>query len=162
PDKGQAFTIDGTLPSRLLVGQSPACTFRLTDRSVSRRHASLDIVGACLRVTDLESKNGTFINGVAVFDALLRAGDALRMCSTIFRIELSPMRHAGSVPSVAMFGPLLGASTEMRRLFPLYQRLASSDVPVIIEGETGTGKEVLAQALHEMGPRAEAPFVVFD
>jgi DNA-binding NtrC family response regulator len=50
----------------------------------------------------------------------------------------------------------------MRRLYPLCERLAASNVPVIIEGETGTGKEALAEALHEAGPRASAPFVVFD
>jgi two-component system response regulator HydG len=50
----------------------------------------------------------------------------------------------------------------MRRLYPLCERLAASSVPVLIEGETGTGKEMLAEALHEMGPRSSGPFVVFD
>ena len=50
----------------------------------------------------------------------------------------------------------------MRRLYPLLERLAISDVPVVIEGETGTGKELVAEALHECGPRAAGPFVVFD
>jgi DNA-binding NtrC family response regulator len=50
----------------------------------------------------------------------------------------------------------------MRELYPLCDRLAAATVPVVIEGETGTGKEVLAEALHENGPRAQGPFVVFD
>jgi DNA-binding NtrC family response regulator len=50
----------------------------------------------------------------------------------------------------------------MRKLYPLFAQLAASDVPVVIEGETGTGKEALAEAIHESGPRAQAPFVVFD
>ena len=54
----------------------------------------------------------------------------------------------------------VGASTEMRRLYPLCDKLAQSDVPVIIEGDAGTGKELLAECLHEQGPRADAPFVV--
>ncbi len=57
------------------------------------------------------------------------------------------------------FGRVLGASLEMRRLYPLCQRLATSDVPVVIEGETGTGKEALAESLHESGPRAAGPRV---
>ena len=66
-------------------------------------------------------------------------------------------------PSTATgFGPLLGASDEMRRLYPLCERLAAAVVPVVIEGETGTGKEVLAEALHQGGPLAGKPFVVFD
>jgi DNA-binding NtrC family response regulator len=65
-------------------------------------------------------------------------------------------------PSVATsFGGLLGASPQMRRLYPLCERLAAAVVPVVIEGETGTGKEVLAEALHERGPLG-GPFVVFD
>jgi DNA-binding NtrC family response regulator len=60
------------------------------------------------------------------------------------------------------FGTTLGASEPMRRLYPLCARLARSDVPVVIEGETGTGKEELAQSLHRMGPRRNGPFVVFD
>src|SRR5262249_5374422 len=51
---------------------------------------------------------------------------------------------------------------EMRRLYPLIERLAASDVPLVIEGETGTGKEALAEMIHDLGPRAEGPFVVFD
>jgi transcriptional regulator with GAF, ATPase, and Fis domain len=62
----------------------------------------------------------------------------------------------------ASFGRILGESAGMRRLYPLCERLAASDVPVVIEGETGTGKEVMAEAIHEQGPRAAAPFVVFD
>jgi two-component system, NtrC family, response regulator HydG len=56
----------------------------------------------------------------------------------------------------------LGGSFEMRRLYPLFARLANTDVPVVIEGETGTGKELLAESLHEDGPRAAGPFIVFD
>jgi DNA-binding NtrC family response regulator len=57
---------------------------------------------------------------------------------------------------------MVGESREMRRLYPLCSRLAQSDVPVVIEGETGTGKEVLAESLHEASPRGNGPFVVFD
>jgi DNA-binding NtrC family response regulator len=60
------------------------------------------------------------------------------------------------------FGRFLGASPELTRLYPVCDRLALSDVPVILEGETGTGKELLAEALHEAGTRANGPFVVFD
>jgi transcriptional regulator with GAF, ATPase, and Fis domain len=60
------------------------------------------------------------------------------------------------------FGRVLGSSTEMRRLYPLCERLAASDVPVVIEGETGTGKEVLAESIHAASARASGPFMVFD
>jgi transcriptional regulator with GAF, ATPase, and Fis domain len=60
------------------------------------------------------------------------------------------------------FGPLLGTSLAMRQLYPLLARLAASELTVLIEGETGTGKEVAAEAMHEHSPRRDAPFVVFD
>ncbi len=60
------------------------------------------------------------------------------------------------------FGRVLGSSPELRRLQPLCMRLAESDLPVVISGETGTGKELLAESLHELGPRASQPFVVLD
>ena len=64
--------------------------------------------------------------------------------------------------SATSFGRVVGASQAMRKLYPLCKRLAEADVATIIEGETGTGKEVLAESLHEVGPRAGGPFVVFD
>jgi two-component system response regulator HydG len=65
-------------------------------------------------------------------------------------------------PDQIRFGEFLGASVEMRRLYPMMARIAASHIPVVIEGETGTGKEVLAESLHQVGPRAAGPFIVFD
>jgi DNA-binding NtrC family response regulator len=60
------------------------------------------------------------------------------------------------------FGRVLGSSPAMQRLYPLIERLAASDVPLVVEGETGTGKEALAETIHESSSRANGPFVVFD
>ena len=67
-----------------------------------------------------------------------------------------------TVEGAVRFGRVVGGSQEMRALYPLCERLAGVDVPLVIEGETGTGKEQLAEALHERGARAKGPFVVFD
>jgi DNA-binding NtrC family response regulator len=160
-DGGPSVVLDGTQPSRLLVGQSPACELRVADPALSRRHAALEAVGGRLRLTDLASKNGTFVNGVSVLDALLAGGETVRMGGTTLRIERGPAPRA-ALPEKPRYGRVVGWSREMRRLYPLCERLAASSVPVIIEGETGTGKEALAESLHEAGPRASAPFVVFD
>src|SRR5262249_15342973 len=130
PDTGSRFILDGQEPSRVLLGQSPACTFRLTDPAVSRRHAALDIVANRLRITDLGSKNGTFVDGVSVLDAHLDAGSTVRLGATALRIEaVAP--QGGARPSLPTgFGRLVGTSTEMRRLYPLCERLAASDVVV--------------------------------
>jgi two-component system response regulator HydG len=157
PDAGRTFPVDG----RVLVGQGPACEVRLGDPHVSRRHAALEPAGSRLRVTDLESTNGTFVNGIAISDAFLVGGEQLRLGDNVLRVDRGETATLALTPA-AGFGRIVGESTEMRRLYPLCRKLASSSVPVVIEGETGTGKEVLAESLHEEGARAESPFIVFD
>jgi DNA-binding NtrC family response regulator len=102
------------------------------------------------------------VDGVRVIEALLEGGETVRLGSTSFRLERRAAAQAIPIPTSTSFRRVVGASTEMRRLYPLLERLAASLVPVVIEGETGTGKELLAEALHEAGPRAAGPFVVFD
>ena len=162
PDVGRTFQLDGSLPLRVLLGQSPSCELRLRDREVSRRHAAVELVGHKLRIADLGSTNGTAIDGVEVLEANLRGGEIVRMGSTALRVDRGAAAAPARLATGTQFGSLLGASPEMRRLYPLCERLAGSNVPVILEGETGTGKEVLAESLHAMGPRAAGPFIVFD
>jgi transcriptional regulator with GAF, ATPase, and Fis domain len=160
PDSGAAFDLPVNAP-RALLGQSAVCQVRLSDPEVSRRHAALDATAEGLRIVDLDSTNGVWVDRVHVFDALLAGEELVRVGRTQLQVE--PV--LGSAPPVAggdSFGRVLGASEAMRRLYPIFARLAASDVPVIIEGETGTGKEVLAESFHMMGPRAGGPFVVFD
>src|SRR5262245_11603716 len=68
PDAGRELVIDGTQPSRILVGQSPACDLRLTDPGVSRRHLSVELEASMLRMKDLGSTNGTSVDGVLVIE----------------------------------------------------------------------------------------------
>jgi DNA-binding NtrC family response regulator len=162
PQAGLEFHVDNTQPSRTLIGKSPACEVRLSDPEVSRRHAAIEVVGRRLRITDLGSTNGTYVDGVAIGIAFLRGGETLRMGRSAFRVQPEIVAAASPLPPRGAFGRLLGASPAMRKLYPLCERLAASTVPVVIEGETGTGKEQLAEALHEQGPRRDQPFVVLD
>jgi transcriptional regulator with GAF, ATPase, and Fis domain len=165
PDAGKTFELDPNAPSRLLIGTSPACFVRLTDPAVSRRHAALEPAGKRYRLTDLSSTNGTFADGVAVVEVLLQGGEIVRLGASALRAEADSAgddpAEITPLPSAMRFGRLMGASVAMRRLYPLCERIAKASVPVIIEGETGTGKEVLAESLHEMSGR-KGPFVVFD
>ncbi len=162
PDRGLALTIDATRPSAVLIGHGPACELRLSDRMASRRHLSVDVLESRLHLVDLGSTNGTLVNEVAVSDAYLRGGEVVRIGQTALRVELESEAAIVPLSEASGFGRVVGASREMRRLYPLCERLASVTVPVVIEGETGTGKELLAESLHEQGPRATGPFVVFD
>lgn len=162
PDTGVTATLDDTHAGRLLVGRSPACELRLTDERVSRRHFALEVVDGRVRLSDLGSTNGTRINELAIHGADLRGGESVGLGATriaVARTDEAPpsVLHQGN-----RFGRMLGASREMRRLYSLCAKLAAGRVPVLIEGETGTGKEVLAESIHEEGPRRDKPFVVFD
>jgi DNA-binding NtrC family response regulator len=161
PDEGKTFTLDLSRGGRVFLGHGPACSVRLTDTTVSRRHAAFDLVSGVLRLSDLGSTNGTFVNGVRAFDVALSGGETIQIGATILRLDLGEVATEPASEQ-SRFGRFVGASPEIRRLYPSMQRIAMSDIPVVIEGETGTGKEVLAESLHELGPRTAGPFVVFD
>jgi two-component system, NtrC family, response regulator HydG len=162
PDRGASMSFDANAPSRILVGQSPACSLRLTDREVSRRHAALEVVAGGIRITDLDSTNGTFVDRVKIVEAILTGGEIVRVGTTMLSIEFDTGAPPVGLPEVLHFGNVLGRSHEMRRLYPLCAKLAASEVPLVIEGETGTGKELLAESIHQESARAREPFVVFD
>lgn len=160
-EAGQVFELSASEPA-MLIGTGPACGIRVADPMVSRRHVALEMEGTQLRVRDVGSTNGTWVQGVLVADALLGGGELMRLGTTELQVE-ARNRFARAVPPlVTHFGNLLGSSPQMRRLYPLLERLAGSTIPVVIEGETGTGKEVLAEELHGASTRAGGPFVVFD
>jgi DNA-binding NtrC family response regulator len=122
----------------------------------------MNLRGATTTLTLTGSKNGTFVNGLAIVEAYLAGDENIRLGATLLRVARGQDVRQPDVADDLNFGRTIGMSLEMRRLYPVCKRLASADVPVIIEGETGTGKEVLAESLHEEGPRASGPFIVFD
>ena len=161
-DKGASLMVRADSPGPMLVGSGPACDLVLSDRTVSRRHVSLEPCVRGLRMVDLGSTNGTTANGLSVADVTLRGGELLKIGASTLRVELLEEGPPSPLWPVESFGRLLGSSVAMRRLYPLFQKLAASTLPLVIEGETGTGKELLAESLHEMGPRKNHPFIVFD
>ena len=98
-----------------------------------------------LRVTDLDSTNGTFCAELAIRDAFLRGGESLQIGQTRLRIDRSTTSVTSAPSQRTRLGRVVGGSPAMRRLYPLVERLAASDIPLVIEGETGTGKEALAE-----------------
>lgn len=158
PDEGKSLSISPRSAGRLLVGTSESCALRLTDRRASRRHLALDTENGLLRVTDLGSTNGTTVNGLRAVDVFCQGGEVIVVGDTTLRVDVD--RMTAETPDVRMaWGGLVGASLAMRRLYRTCDVLAKSGAPLLIEGETGTGKTALAEALH--GDVAK-PFVLVE
>ncbi len=150
------------LRERSLVGSAENANLVIADRTVSRIHAELDPREDGLWVRDLGSRNGTFVEGVRVTGARIPEGGRLHVGSTDLVVHFAQVEGSVDVWPGPRFGPLLGTSTCMRRLFAYVARVAKSDSPVLIEGETGTGKELVANAIHQASPRAKGPLVIVD
>lgn len=162
PDAGARYVLSASRPSPTLVGQSATCDFRLRDRSISRHHAAIDASSGRFVVHDLGSTNGTFVNGVAVVEARLVGRETLRFGGTTLRVDCHAASQDEAPDGRLRFGETLGASRTMRALYLRFDRLAASTDPVLIDGEAGTGKKLLARCLHAIGPRAPGPLVVVD
>lgn len=161
PDAGMSIVLDASSPTRALLGTSPVCTVRLTDPEISRRHAALAITATHVQFIDLGSTNGTTINGVTVKEVSLHGGEAIRMGGSVLTIQRGAAKP-WDFGDATSWGRIVGESLAMRRLYPTFDKLAATDRLVLIEGEAGTGKELLAEEIHRASKRADAPFVVLE
>jgi DNA-binding NtrC family response regulator len=144
------------------VGTDAGCDLRLSDDRVSGRHATVRAVASRFLVRDLGSKNGTWFEGSRVAEVTVPAGSTLLVGKTALRIE--PEAQPLDLPpsQARRFGELVGESLAMREVFAVLERVAASDATLLVEGETGTGKELVARAIHETSPRRRGPFVAIN
>lgn len=159
PDRGTAVVVGARA---VQIGSEEGAHLRLSDRGVSRRHAEAWVSDDGLNVRDLGSTNGTIYHGARVEQIQVQIGSELRFGNT--RVSVLPHQVAVEARADAAdhCGPLVGADRRMREVYTLIEDLSDSQATVLIEGETGTGKELVARALHERSPRASGPFVVVD
>lgn len=162
PERGTVFVVDGNVASRVLVGTGATSHLRLTDRTVSRRHAAFSLRDGGLHVEDVGSTNGIVVGSLRVRDAVLTGGEVLVLGGTHLRVERLDQGAVAAVSRDASFGRLVGASVAMRRLYPVLHHVATTDGAVLFEGEPGTGKELAAEVVHERSARKERPFTVLD
>jgi transcriptional regulator with GAF, ATPase, and Fis domain len=153
---------DKVIDDRVIVGTAPSSDVVLVDRTVSRLHAELDPRDDGLWVRDLGSRNGTFVEGIRVQAARIPNGGRLQLGRTELTVRYAAEPTAVELWPKTEFGGLVGGSIAMRALFSRLSRVAKSQATVLIEGETGTGKELAARAIHDASPRGQGPFVVID
>jgi two-component system, NtrC family, response regulator GlrR len=159
PDRGRSARLER---EELTVGTTASADLVLTDPTVSRNHFTLRVSPGGYFITDLDSTNGTLIEGRRVVSAYLAAGERLEAGHSELRLEALGKRVDLAMSLADAFGGLAGRSLVMKRVFALLEAVAKTDTTVLIGGETGTGKDVAAESLHELGPRAQGPFVVVD
>lgn len=158
PDHGAQVALDG---GTVLIGSRGDADLVLTDRRVSRVHVEATRTDDGVRVRDAGSKNGLTVGDARVGDARLPVGARFTIGATTIAVQ------AEDVPiqlddGPARFGSMVAVSPKMRHLHAVLRRAAASDVTVLLEGETGTGKEVISRALHSESRRQGRPFLVVD
>jgi DNA-binding NtrC family response regulator len=159
PDAGKSAQAKGR---SLEIGSHSTCGLVLVDEHVSRRHLRIDVEEHDCVLTDLGSTNGTRVGGVRVQVAPLEDGAVIECGQSRLRFSFTDAPVRVALAEKDDFEGLLGRSVAMRELFALLDRVAPTDAPVLIQGETGTGKERVARALHARSRRAGRPFAVFD
>src|SRR5580658_10797231 len=155
---GAEFKID---VDPVVVGRDEGAQIPMRDPEVSAMHCELSAKSEGILVKDLGSTNGTFANGLRIREVIVSAPTEITMGRSSVRLEPSGAAKV-DVGYSDRFGPLVGRSPRMRRVFSVLERIGPTPLSILILGETGTGKELVAKATHDASPRKDKPFVVVD
>jgi DNA-binding NtrC family response regulator len=159
PDRGLEHVSDAR---EFSVGTAAGNDLLLTDHKVSRHHCTFVVTDDGYLLRDLGSTNGTLLGGFRIETAYLKPGATVRVGETSLCFEPLADEVREPLSDAERYGRLLGQSTAMRRIFAVLPKLAASESTVLLEGETGTGKGLIAEAIHQQSARANGPFVVLD
>lgn len=159
PNRGKKLPLNKSLTK---IGKRETNDFVLTDKTVSRNHIEIEYAADSFLLRDLGSTNGTYLNGSKMKEAYLSPGDIIKIGGTLIefvaydeKIKIEPSEHDH-------FGKMYGKSRKMRQIFSILEKISPTQASVIVEGETGTGKDLVAQAIHEHSFRKDKDFIVFD
>lgn len=157
PDAGKAITRQA---GSLTVGTAPGCDFVLADETVSRRHAMLELQPEGVVVVDLGSRNGIRLGKVTVERAFVVPGGTVRLGRTVLSFET--IDEPVAVEGREHFGDFVTVDPGLREVVARLQMVAPTNVTVLLQGEAGTGKRLLARMIHQSSPRAGKPLVIVD
>ncbi len=134
----------------------------ISDDTVSRYHCRIVQEDTGYVLIDQRSTNGTFINKVRVREAFIKPGSTVSVGQSQLRFNARE-EEVQIVPSRSdRCAGLIGGNARMREIYSIIEKIAPTATTVVIDGETGTGKEVVAQAIHSLSPRVRGELVVFD
>jgi DNA-binding NtrC family response regulator len=159
PGAGSGLAMTSSLAT---VGRHRTNDLVLADPRVSAVHLEVRRAGARVRVRDASSTNGTWLGAHRIVEMDLAPGAEITLGGTVLRLDEGDGATPAALSRKSEFGEVAGASTPMRELFVVLERIAPTTLTVLVQGETGTGKEQVARAIHQNSPRAAAPFVVID
>ena len=158
PDQGAQIQ---AARARLTIGRSAVNDLVLTDSSISGLHAELLVSKGGVLLRDLASTNGSFVHGVRVQEAWVEPGMTMVLGKTAIAFLAEDEVHV-PLSGRDHFGAMLGSSPAMREIYAVLEKVAGTEMSVLVGGETGSGKELVARALHDESPRHQGPFVVLD
>ena len=146
----------------ITIGATEDNDLQVADETVSRQHCRIFLEGDHFMIRDLDSTNGTFVNRVRIREAFLKPDCSILLGKS--EVRFMPVdERVRVVPSDRhRFGEIIGRDAKMREIYAILEKIAPTDATVVIEGETGTGKEVVARTIHQQSRRRDGPFMVFD
>lgn len=162
PDGGSGGSGEAAGDREVRIGAGEDCDLVLSDDRVSRHHLGVRESAGRFLVRDLGSKNGTLYEGSLVTEVRVGPGATFKVGRSFLRIQPRPQPLEVTPSQARRFGDLVAESLAMREIFAVLELAAGSDVTVLLEGETGTGKELAARAVHERSARRGGPFVAID
>ncbi|HVO29495.1 MAG TPA: sigma 54-interacting transcriptional regulator, partial [bacterium] len=159
PDRGKEMVVG---KDSIKIGTFKGCDFVLTDKTVSRSHCEIRTMDDGFILRDEGSTNGTVMDGYRVREIYLKPGTIFHVGKTAIRFQ--PLSERVEIPlsNQTRFGSVIGVSVKMREVFGILEKIAPTDLTVLIEGETGTGKEVVARSIHTNSTRKNKAFIVVD
>ncbi len=153
PESKEHGRVHSFAQDEVRIGSSPEADVPLADNSVSREHVSIRLSPGGFVLTDLGSTNGTFLSSLRIHECVFSSETLISIGKSVLRLVPLAETVEHEVSPRASFGRMLGASAAMRETFALLERVAPSDLTVLVEGETGTGKELAAEGIHEASGR---------
>ena len=157
--RGREYVISGDV---IRIGKGDGNDLVLPEETVSRVHCEILRDGKGYLLRDLSSTNGTFLDGAEIREAYIRAGSVLTVGTVQLKFQPFEQRIEILPSEKESLGELVGRSLPMREIFGLVERIAPTEATVLLEGETGTGKDLVARTLHALSRRKKGPFVVVD